>query len=176
MLTSVFPVTRRDVFAIGVLFIVVALVLVGGYFRSIRVEQSHRQGVAVAMLRQVGATVGYDYEVNREFASDPIELPGPEWQRNKYGINFVADVKSVQFTAAAHGHPNFRFREAELSCLKELRGLEDLSFYGTPLEDSHLHYLFDLKQLKALSVTNTNVTEEGIKLLRKKLPRTKILD
>lgn len=58
--------------------------------------------------------------------------------------------------------------------LKELAGLEKLFLSGTQINDSGLVHLRGLTKLQTLHFFDTDITDDGIKDLKKSLPNTKI--
>ena len=54
--------------------------------------------------------------------------------------------------------------------------LKYLYLDGTPISDASIDYLISLNNLETLSVTNTDITDEGIVRLRHHFPRATIRD
>jgi hypothetical protein len=86
-----------------------------------KVERVRRQRKAVNLVLQMGGTVGYDYE--GPFIDEPHGIKGPslpkpasEWLIKRLGIDFFADVVSVDLTA----------KPVDLTHIRELTALRRL--------------------------------------------------
>jgi WD40 repeat protein len=65
---------------------------------------------------------------------------------------------------------NTGMTDARLGQLKGLKDLEALGLWGNPLTNACLPHLEELRQLRSLDLSGAEVSEEGLKRLRKALP------
>ncbi len=62
----------------------------------------------------------------------------------------------------------------DLVHLKELPNLESLCLEGSPITDAGLKHLYPLKKLTFVTLSNTKVTQKGVDVLRRVLPKAHI--
>jgi hypothetical protein len=111
------------------------------------------QRAAVEALRAAGGTVEYDFEVlpnNRRALP-----PSPVWLRKMFGIDFFADVRSVDL---AHSE----ITDTRLASLQALRGLQTLWLPSTAITDAGLVHLEGLSELESLDLYHTQITDAGL--------------
>jgi hypothetical protein len=123
-------------------------------------NQARQQRAAVAWVEEMGGSVYYDYEwVDGRFIGE-AELPGPKWLREMLGIDFMADVVSVQMSYAT---------ASELAALAGLKNVQVLHLVGMPVSD--MKPVFELNNLQWLDLGGTQVSEEQVTRLRRALPK-----
>ncbi len=152
-----------------------------------RIERKREERAAVGALRELGATVTYDYEF------DHIGPAGPDWARALFGENFFDEVDCITFDNGAvinddalmncRGFSHLTWlnlydtnvTDAGLVHLKGLTRLCYLNLGKTKVTDAGLTNITELKQLDQLGLEATAVTDAGIQHL-KGLAQLRVLD
>ena len=155
---------RRFRFSLRTLLIVVVLLSVGLGWFAVRMRQAERQRKAVEAIREVGATVTYDYardDIEYIWLAPPREHPSaPTWLRELVGDDFLADVDDVHF--------NFHEEvgDVELEHVSVLRKLTCLELSATQVTDVGTEHLTGLIRLEWLDLSGTHVTDDGLQHLK----------
>ena len=190
------------------LFVVVVAVVCSWF--SVRMQEARRQRETVEAVEKpqfidtqqpfqmyqpgVGklgkGTVSYDYELDAN--GNPLRgtpEPCPPWLRNLVGVDFLSDVRQVQYGQATdidlvhlRGLPSLELlglmgtqvTDGGLVHLKGLTNLETLDLGVTRVTDAGLEHLRGLTKLEGLWLNYTQVTDEGVKKFREALPSCKI--
>jgi len=142
---------RRFRFSLAMLLLVVTTIcIVLGWYAS----KAHRQFRAVMKLRQLEATVIYDYDV------EDREPTGPKWIRELLGPDAFDRVVIVEFQK-----PQL-IGDDEAQWLADLPDLKRLWLHETRVTDAGLAHLSDLHELDDLVIYGTAITDEGFRHLR----------
>ena len=134
-----------------------------------KLEQAQRQREAVEAIRRLGGESLYDYQQNIEnwwYASPP----GPAWLRERYGVDMVANVESVDFTRQKPTDVD-RLDDAGLQQLEEhLKGLprlKRLAISGKGVTARRSQTSCDLEPIKSLSIWRTSITDSGLEPIQR---------
>ena len=121
---------------------------------AIEVRKAERQKVAVAWVEEMGGSVAYDHEVNKdgEWMIDPVppERPGPNWLRDLIGVDYFETVVTVGFLDRDM---------TDLSPLGNLPQLRVLHVNGGHIHSPELTPLANLTELKTLDLSGTHVSD-----------------
>jgi hypothetical protein len=143
---------------------VVLLSLPLGWF-ACRMQQARRQREVVESINKLGGGVRYDYH---DGVCDPRTHPSvPAWLLAVFGDDFFADVVGVGFFGKD-------ISDDDLALLEKLPHLEFVQLERVPISDNGLDHLIGLRNLTCLSLTQTDVTWEGIAELLTELPDCKL--
>ena len=128
---------------------------------NVRVSQ---QREAVEWVTARGGTIRYDFEIdgNGRFIGNNKQ-PGPDWIRNRIGIDHLATVVSVRWSPKAPGQLSDNLAHTQvnnLSPLNQLRSLRYLNLSCTKIID--VTQLCDLPRLKHLDLYNTQVSDVAL--------------
>ncbi len=174
--------TSSNVVLLVTLFSVLAccvLLPVGCIWLKRIVTQADKQRLAVHWVTNVGGRVVYDYETG-----DPtqIEPPGPEWLRDRFGIDCFANVvevhiRNTQVSDVARLTDLPHLEDVYLSSTKvvdatplsELISLERLDLSFTEVTD--VTPLAKCRRLHYLGIERTKVSQENCERLKKSLPK-----
>ena len=93
-------------------------------------HQAREQRKAVAWVKEMGGTVGYDYEAGDgdgdPFGTKVVHPPGPKWLRDILGIDFFDEVVVVALTSTP---------VSDLTPLAGLTSLRALNLDSTQVSD-----------------------------------------
>ena len=166
---------RRFQYSLRTLLIVVFLASVGMSFIAVRIQRVQRQKTAVATIRANGGSTWYDYQKG-EGVSEP---PGPAWLRDRFGIDWVADVVGASVTSDKNMEPvggllrlkalhacGRGISDAGLKHIEGLKRLETLVLSDTGISDTGLQSLKGLTELRYLGLEGTRITGEGLENLQ----------
>ena len=132
------------------LLVITTLCVVLGWHAA----RSHRQSRAVAKLKQLEATIVYDYD------HEDREPTGPTWLRRLLGPDAFDRVVAVEFrTPELIGDDEARW-------LGDLPDLKRLWLHGTRVTDAGMAHVGDLHQLEDLVIYGTALTDDGFRHLR----------
>ena len=146
---------RRFQFSIRSLLLFVVVVAVVCSWLAVKMQQARRQREAVEAVEKGDGWADYDYEIDADGNSLPgtPEPSGPSWLRNLLGVDFLSDVRQLDYDRAT---------DAELMHLKGLTSLEILRFFGAQFTDTGLMHLEGLTSLETLRFDTTQVTDAGL--------------
>jgi hypothetical protein len=133
------------------------LASVGMSWIGVRMQRARMQRAVVDAIEREGGCVEYDYEVDAPGSMKILgaQPPGPAWLRGLLGIDFFADVVSVDLC-----------KGAGMRQLEGLPILQTLRLYSHEVTDSEMKYLEGLTQLQLFSLNSTLVTDGGLKHLK----------
>ena len=141
------------------------LLTVFGVWLGWMTYEAREQGQAVAWVRRMGGTVGYDYQSSDDgHVLDDGEPSGPKWLRELLGPDFFNEVVGVNLENTP---------VSDLRPLENLTNLRWLWFPSTQAQD--LTSLEKLTNLRYLFLGNMPVSEEHVNHLRKALPNCNII-
>lgn len=183
--------SRHFRFSLRTLF---ALALVAGpLFAWIHRAHQQRDRIAGMANSNPGAVVLYDYQLHADGTlNKPAKPPGPEWLRERIGVDYLADVEGVDLFYPTDADmrqlasfPNLRRIHCERSLdltdagLEPLLKLKRLTFLvlGEPdqITDAGLRTLGQMKSLTDLRLHRGRyMTPEGIAALERNLPHCRI--
>jgi hypothetical protein len=124
---------------------------------ALKLEQARKQRAAVDAIRRMGGVVYYDYQVYFD-KSQNAPPPGPEWLRERFGVDFIATVQEVFLSDSLDDAGLQQLDEH----FKALPRLETLGIGGTNVTDTGLKHLAGLSQVKRLSIWGTSITDSGL--------------
>jgi hypothetical protein len=139
-----------------------ALVAFAAFVMARTITRARAQREAVAVIKQAGGDVGYDYEyqidslLRLNFARGIDAKPwGPEWLRNALGQDYFRRVVFVSFP---------RERPDDLARIVGfLQRLEGLRFlYLTDVNDRDLGLLGGLDQVQGMHLSSYEITDAGL--------------
>jgi Leucine-rich repeat (LRR) protein len=116
--------------------------------------RSHRQFRAVTNLKQLEATIVYDYD------QEDREPTGPAWLRRLLGGDAFDRVVAVEFRK-----PEL-IGDDQARWLGDLPDLKRLWLHQTKVTDAGMAHLRDLHQLEDLVIYGTALTDDGFRHLR----------
>ena len=129
------PKRRWSRFSLRTLLVLVTVASAGFGWVGYKVRQAQRQKQAVVAIEELGGYVRYDYEFdNHGDWTESAIPPDPEWLRVLLGVDFLADVFDVEFTAR-------EVTDADLVHLRGLRELKRLHLGRTLVTDGGLEEL-----------------------------------
>ncbi len=163
---------RRFQFGIRSLLVLTVVIAIMCGWLTTENRRAQKQGQAVAWIRSVGGSVGYDWEIS---ASDPPlqreQQPEPQPLRNLLTDEFFGDVLYLHFGDRldpwlyAIPQPFAEVTDAGLKHIEDLPRLEWLHLDDTQVTDAGLEHLAALVQLRHLSLNGTRITDAGLKSL-----------
>lgn len=133
------------------------------------VQRVYHQRNAVEWIDQQHGRIWYDYQLDGHIRNLDAPPPGPEWIRERLGIDFVATPRIVSVRALEGGIeplaglPKLQELVLERTGVRDLRPLSRLRYLKklylgyTPVED--ITPLLSLTQLTHLSLNNTRVSD-----------------
>lgn len=161
-------------FSLRTLFVLVTVLCV---WLGFKVNSAHRQKEAVAMLRNAGAEIAYDYQMvpvpppappmvlmhpgGKMF--DPNQLPpSPPWLRKFLGDEYFHAVVGVKLSPAQPG-----IKKSDLDALGKLPEVCRFSLTGTgpSIGDKDLTVLGQLPKLEELHLDNAHIDGSCLALL-----------
>jgi hypothetical protein len=182
----------------AVMFLVMVIAIwLGRYVISVRVQRD-----AVAAITHAGGSVAYDWEWGTPYNPDIIDPNGkpraPRWLANLIGVDYVANVVSVNLVPHRANYPDkaddetlahvgrlgrlenlilasTAVTDAGMAHLKGLTSLRDLNLWNTQVGDAGLAHLKGLTNLRILPLVGTRVTDDGVLELKRALPWLQIL-
>jgi len=119
------------------------LLTVGCVWLGWKVNKANKQRAAVAWVQKTGGQVWYNHQLD---GADP---PGPNWLRDRIGIDFLANVALVNCDG--------NYILTDVSPVRSLPLLRRLSLRNTPVSD--LSPLASLMNLERLNLTDSHVTD-----------------
>jgi len=122
---------------------------------AVQVNSANKQRRAVARLRELGASAGFDRDLNNLSAG----YQGSTWLRDLIGIHYVATCNYVHFHKPI---PSDR----DLEVLRELPYLECVDLGLSDVSGDALVHLRDLKYLTNLYLGDKSATDQGLKHLQ----------
>lgn len=149
-----------------------------------RLRQARQQASAVKRVEELGGLVVYDYlydyewvhrmdpPVKHEFdfaqqkfvstpRAPPPNPPGPDWLRERLGIDFVARVVVLELEDPVGAAAEDMIHDADLSLLEDLPELRVVSLYCPEITDDALAYFAHLSQLERLDLAFSKVNGAG---------------
>jgi Leucine-rich repeat (LRR) protein len=121
----------------------------------------------VAALKQLNASISYDYSYSNGVFKVDGKPWAPEWLRRFVGDEYFQEVTAVNFLQS-----DAKLKDADLVCLGDLDRLESLNLMqlssirgateNTNLTDSCLDYLARLPRLRILGLNRTGITDAGL--------------
>jgi hypothetical protein len=162
-------------YSLRTLMVIVTIFAIFCSFFAVKMQKSMRQRAAVKAIINVGGCILFDYQY--DFKAENYRIPG--WNRPSapspilqfiFGEDLLSDVVYAQFNST-------QLTDDQLIKLQlsNLQSLQDIRLSGTQIDDRGLEYLSSIKQLKVLDVTNTKVSNQGVKKLQQELPECKII-
>lgn len=119
-------------------------------------RKSALQAEAVVSLRNHGAIILYDYEIDQNGALTGSHPGGPKWLRQVIGEDAFRSVHSVSFM---HGH---HIDGRVLEEFRFLRNVQEIDLQQSTVTDKGLTYLRAHRSLRALNLGNTQITDIGL--------------
>lgn len=160
------PARRRRHWRIGVRFLIVAMLIVGGgagwWLRSVRLQRE-----AVAAIEGAGGYVRYDWVFQCEQTSEEDPHPWPEWLVDRVGSDALSAVTAVQLTGGRS--PRL------LGGVRRLGRLQCLFLSYMQLADDDLASVAGLRSLLKLELRSTGIGDGGLAYLKRR-NRLKELD
>lgn len=171
------PIRRFTQFSLRTFFVLLTL---GGLLFGWKMNQARAQRRAVEWARDGQARVYYDYQVDSYYEFATLDLPVPSWMVDALGIDFFADVVTVDFGTRDHCCGTIDLpRVKDISNLRHFKNLRLLDLGRTDVVDltpvanlSNLEYLMlshvkvsdleplnNLTNLKGLMINDTDVTD-----------------
>ncbi len=133
---------------------------VAAVWLAVEVRQARRQQEAVERIRDVLASVYYDWEFDaNEYPLAHATPAEPGWLQKMLGVDFFSTVVVVTYNSTT-------ITDAELQCLKDLTELRELTLNVTNTTDTGLEYLKGLTQLRGLYLIGTPITDAGLEHLK----------
>ena len=132
-------------------FIVVTMLCV---WLGVTVKQMHRQKAAVALVRELGGSVQYDYQrESRRWTSfgavNPFAAPpGPRWMHELIGVDYFASVTVVNLKGTS---------TIDLLAIADLIDLKSLDLGGTHVSD--IAALAGFTALESLDLRKTQIRD-----------------
>jgi hypothetical protein len=144
-------------FGLRSLFFVVLIVAALCAWLGKHVVRASIQRPIVAAIKDAGGDVSYDYEINPEFnRAEKWRAPtGSPLVRRILGDDIFATVRVVWFL-------NRNARDSDVVNLHRLPGLLDVSLSGRQVTDACIKDLLRIKNLRALMLSDTAISAEGI--------------
>lgn len=126
-----------------------AVMTIACIWLALLVHRVNKQREAVVWVEEMGGYAYYEHEVEEGWVLiEPKEAPGPDWLRGLLGVDYFADINTV----------DLRDSEVEnLSQLQSLRRLEVLRLDGSSISD--ITPLSSLPNLRALTLDDTRVSD-----------------
>lgn len=151
------PRRRRFQFSLRTLLLLTAVLglFFGWLGKTLRRVQHQRR--IVARIGRAGGSVYYDYQLAGEHI-DAKAPPGPKLVRMVLGEDVFAHVEAVQFEERDT-------KDRDLTVLKELPELKDVSVWGPSVTDAGLAHVAAIPKLRGLALTDTRVTADGLRQL-----------
>lgn len=142
---------RRFQFSLRLLLATTAVTSVVLAWLFLPLFELRRQRHIANDLHKRGMEIVYDHDAlnNRE------PPPGPAWARRLYGNDLFVNPIAV----AWHGAPP---SDDDLRLLAELKHLRRLSLAGVAINDAYLNNLAQLKTLEELDLRATAITDRGL--------------
>lgn len=125
-----------------------------------------RQRHAVEIVTSMGGSADYDYQWWRSWRDDTwvdlsLSFPRPvPWIANLLGVDFIAPVTSVSLDL-----DNEYLGRLEVQRVLELPSLSRLSLMKGHLSSKTLSQIARLSRLRILDLTDTDLTDDGLKKL-----------
>ena len=173
---------ERETSRIGQAALFAAMLLIGvalGWFAP-KVHRSLQEDVAVFALKEMGAIVRYDYQLDEEgkFLPD-VDPPGWPWLRAVIGNSYFAHVVDVDLSLTylmppyldpgdldeltkARMERLFEFGDEEMSHFVKLTEIKTLRLGDTRVTGAGLAHLRGLFQLKTLWLEGTRVEDSSL--------------
>jgi len=148
-------------YGLATLLGLIALVAIAMSWFAVKLEQARKQRAAVEAIRRLGGVVYYDYQVYFD-KSQNAPPPGPEWLRERFGVDFIATVQEVFLSDSLDDAGLQQLDEH----FKALPRLETLGIGGTNVTDAGLKHLAGLSQVKRLSIWGTSITDSGLEYIQ----------
>lgn len=141
--------------------------LVVGVWMGVTVNRARRQREAVTWVMKQGGHISYDYERPTADGSYPVgaKPPGPEWLRERLGIEYFASVEGVILD---------RDEISDISPLAKLPRLRFLGLINYVDPRTDFSPLFSHQQLRMIHLDYTGLDPEHLKPLKAALPNCKI--
>ena len=166
---------RRFQFGLRSMLVFFAVVAIVCSWFTVKMQQARRQKEAV----EGAAWVRYHYELDAYGNILPMtaEPCGPPWLRNMVGVDFLCDVRLLNYSQATDAElerlkgltspqwlwlNNTQITDAGLVHLEGMASLEWLKLHGTQVSDAGLVHLKGLTSMERLSLTGTQVTDAGL--------------
>ncbi len=125
------------------------LLTVFGVWLGWMVHRVNERREVARWIREMGGTFQYDFQLNeRGDRIEDAQPPGPDWLRERIGIEWFADVVKVEF----YGAPT-----TDMGPLSKLPELRHVSFGKTPITD--LSPFANLTKLELLYLNDTRVSD-----------------
>jgi hypothetical protein len=147
-------------------------------------RQADRQAAAVKTLESHGYHIQYDYDYNYDplHRTCDIPTPHPNWLVQLVGYDFLYDVYAVGGRATLPDCIKCRepaLTDADMAAfeqLPELRVIKLCNIYGNPAKatDKGIAHLKKLKSLEFLDLSDTLVTDAGVRDLQNAISSLKI--
>lgn len=128
-----------------------------GVWLGSKVQRANKQRLAVEQIEQLGGNVVYSYELIDAYSwkRSNKPMPGPKWLRNLIGDDYFVRVAYVK---QPRGH-------GEASYLSSLPDIERIDLQSTPITDDDLVHLRDMRNLKSLHCSDSQIKGPGLKHL-----------
>lgn len=136
-------------------------VVAGLVFAWLQGAQRQRRDIVRMLQSNPGAVLLYDYELHADGTlNHPGVPPGPQWFRDRFGVDYVADIAGVDM---------FYPTDADIERLARFSHLRRLNFARSiDLTDAGLKSLVGLRQLKFLVIGEPDrITDDGLRTLGK---------
>lgn len=172
-------------FSLRTMILLVTIVSIACSFVTARMRAAKRQEAAVKAIKEAGGLVTYDYFLdNRPHGKKGAQPPGPEWLRDRLGIDFFARVVEVRLhrfgqekVVAKHltAMPRLRLlnlrgvanlSDSDLARIGQLQHLEQLQLSSPKISDVLLSRISHPKRMKILVLEDTRITDVGAERLR----------
>lgn len=137
-------------------------------FLAYRVQRARVQRNAVAILKNAGADIGYDWQSWPLVGIVPAGVPddeapaGPAWLRKWIGDEYFQEVKTVYWVIRPETDTSAYSVFPDLPYLKDLI-VERLAPYGPLLPGPSARVLVGLDQLECLSLNGVKLTDETMR-------------
>jgi hypothetical protein len=151
----------------GLLLAITALCLLLGW----QADQVARQRRAVERLKQLDATISYDYQRKTNSAAGPhdpqLGPPGPAWLHALVGVDWLgtADVVLHFGSIAEHGTPAETMNSLDVALLEDLPQLHALLFNKVPTTDADIVHVAVLRDLEYLEINGSQLSDAGLERL-----------
>jgi len=144
--------------------LVVAVAVPLGWF-GVKMREAERQRRAVEAIEEMGGWVQYDHQYDSHWGDfmGKLEPPVPAWLRRLVGDDLLRDVVFVSSWNASTNSTNTSFGDVDhLDHLRALTDLRHLQLSESQVTDAGLKNLTKLRKLELLWLYGTHITDAGL--------------